>query len=135
MGHFKFGGSGVALALSAGAALMPAIVHGETPPASDTSSVISQYGMSAATADDTLASNLGSDNSNAAVALESDSPATIGNVAIPEYSPSAPTLDAAAVSASGGPIVPDFVPEPATASIALIAGVGMLMHRRRKPLA
>jgi hypothetical protein len=128
MGHLKLGATGVALALSTGAAFMPPVAHADTP-AADVSTLISDYGQPTDT-NLTLA-NIGSDNTNSAATLGADT-ATPLTTAIVGTSASTPGLDALSVSASGGQVGQDSIPEPATGTIALVAGVGFLARRRRK---
>jgi hypothetical protein len=114
---------------------MPPVAHADAPAPTDSSTVISDYGMPASTSNDSALVSLASDNSATAVDLAVDPLSSLGGAAIPAASYATPSVANAPVIASGGDVNPDTVPEPAAESIVLIAGLGLLTIRRRRQMA
>jgi hypothetical protein len=61
--------------------------------------------------------------------------ANFGDGTVGEYTTSGAAVNADLISRLSEPWGIVVVPEPATGSILLMAGMGLLMRRRRKPLA
>jgi hypothetical protein len=140
MGLFKLGVVSVmALAIPAGAAFVPKTAMGQTDStdtataATNTSGPISTYGTSDAPASDSLLALLG--NPDIVASPQPASLVTADDNPIVDDSAAGLTLSEIPVLPQGDPVVNPAIPEPAAGSIALVAGLALLVRRRRKPLA